>query len=152
MVLRCGSVVTRVGWGSHVWKGQEGAPAGFLDIDTPGICAFSLRDASRKRGKRRRWLHLMSSQVEHVFWSLSSKRPVPGGRPLITALDAGSRDIRGWFPFIAALPRSPNCLQLPQRSLSCPSGSLKLLLVVHPVSSITFIWLVLQVSWCRAYK
>lgn len=63
-----------------------------------------------------------------------------------------SWNIRGWFLFIATLPLSPNRLRLPQHSLSCPSGGAEQLLVALAGSSITFILLVLQVSWCPTYK
>lgn len=102
-------------------------------------------DALRKGGEKRYKLNV-SFQIteEQTLCWLASFPSQPRGR--------SSWNIRGWFLFIATLPLSQNRLQLPQHSLSCPSGSLNLLLVILPGSSKTLILLVLQVSRCRTYK
>ena len=153
MVLKFGRLVP--GRGHHVWKGCEAAPPAFLRaalLHLGFVLASSV--VLQEGGKKGRWWrHSASSQVERVFWSPRSKLCVSGARRLpITALDTQLRGRQRLVSLYSNITSVPKCLQLPQHSWSCPSGSLKLLLVILSVSSITFLWLVLQVSWCRAYK
>ena len=132
---------------SHVWEGAWGVLPAF---STAVLLEFLLLPCmwhlEKKGGKGDDFL---GSQFE---WSLEADCVFKSACFSSQPWKLSSWNIRGCFLFIATLPLSPNCLRLPRHSLSCPSGSAELLLVTLPVSSRTFILLVLQVSWCQAYK